>query len=152
MTPPLAPGVAGIPLNFFTGHWTIERVIEVEGATLDGEAWLVPINAVSLSYREAGRLTLPNGHILEAHRRYLYRRVGHAIEIDFDDGPDQGRLFVSLSFRGPALNEAQAVHRCGGDMYEVCYRLAPPFRFETDIKIAGPRKKYRIMSRYRRIE
>jgi hypothetical protein len=140
-------------LDGLAGRWAIEREVEGPGATLRGAASLLPDGPGALLYKETGRLTLPDGRSLEAYRSYRYRFVAGAVEIDFDDGPDRGRLFVRLVF-GPLTAgraEASAVHYCGADAYHVHYRLNLPAAFETDIAVSGPSKAYRAVSRYRRL-
>jgi Family of unknown function (DUF6314) len=140
-------------LDGLAGRWAIERLFEGPGATLRGAASLLPDGPGALLYKETGQLTLPDGRTLEAYRSYRYRVVADAIEIDFGDGPDKGRLFVKLVFgQGTAgWAEASAVHYCGADVYGVHYRLNLPAAFETDIAVSGPSKAYRAVSRYRRL-
>jgi hypothetical protein len=118
-----------------------------------GVAALRPDGDGALAYRETCQLTLSDGRVVEAYRNYRYRFVGESIEIHFDDGPDQGRLFVRLAFAQPPGGQAEAfdVHHCGDDIYRVRFRLDLPYLFETEIAVSGPRKNYRAVSRYERI-
>ena len=135
------------------GRWTIDRLFEGQSATLQGAASFLPDGPGALAYSEAGRLTLSDGRALQATRSYRYRFVADAVEIDFADGPDKGRLFVLLAFGPLAAGqaEASAVHHCGADAYHVRYRLNLPSAFETDIAVSGPNKAYRALSRYTRL-
>jgi hypothetical protein len=141
-------------LEGLAGRWAITRTFKGEGALAVGVASLRPVGAEALAYRETCELTLSDGRVLQAYRNYHYRFVGKWIEIHFDDGPDKGRLFVRLAFaQGPSKQaEAFDFHHCGDDTYRVLFRLNLPSLFETEIAVSGPRKKYRAVSRYSRIE
>jgi Family of unknown function (DUF6314) len=141
-------------LEGLTGRWTITRAFEGEGALAVGVASLHPDGAETLAYRETTQLTLSDGRVLQAYRNYRYRFVDEWIEIHFDDGPDKGRLFVRLAFAQRLSKQAEAfdIHHCGDDTYRVLFRLNLPSLFETEIAVSGPRKKYRAVSRYERIE
>jgi Family of unknown function (DUF6314) len=134
------------------GRWAITRIIEGEGAEAVGVASLRPDGDGALAYRETCQLTLPDGRVVEAYRNYRYRFVDESIDIHFDDGPDQGPLFVRLAFaRSPGGQaEASDIHHCGDDIYRVLFRLDLPSLFETEIAVSGPRKNYRAVSRYER--
>jgi uncharacterized protein DUF6314 len=141
-------------LGALAGRWAIARVIEGEGAQAVGVASLRPDGDGALAYKEACQLTLSDGRVFQTYRNYRYRFVGEAIEIHFADGPDQGRLFVRLAFAQWAGAQAEAfdIHHCGDDIYRVLFRLDLPSQFETEITVSGPRKNYRAVSRYERIE
>ena len=144
----------GTLLESLAGRWAIERVYEGEGALAVGVASLGPDGAQTLAYRETCQLTLSDGQVLQAYRNYRYRFADGLLEIHLDDGPDAGRLFVRLAFAQGPRGQAEAfdVHHCGDDVYRVVFRLDLPSSFETEIVVAGPRKKYRAVSRYSRIE
>jgi hypothetical protein len=140
-------------LDGLAGRWAIARVIEGEGARAVGVASLSPDADGALAYRETCQLTLSDGRVVQTYRNYRYRFVGEWIEIHFDDGPDQGRLFVRLAF-GPSPGTRAAasdIHHCGDDIYRVLFRLDLPSSFQTEIAVSGPRKKYCAVSRYERI-
>lgn len=134
------------------GRWTFDRVIAAEGASMIGEASFTPEPDGRVLYQERGVLTLRDGRTGDAHRRYRFGREGDAVVIDFADGFDAGRRFVSLRFAPDASGwlTARALHPCGPDMYDVLYRLDPPDAYETDVVLKGPRKDYRIVTRFRR--
>jgi hypothetical protein len=140
-------------LKGLAGRWAVTRAFEGEGALAVGVASLRPDGAETLAYRETSQFTLSDGRVLQAYRNYRYRFVGETIEIHFDEGPGQGRLFVRLAFaQGPSKQtEAFDIHHCGDDAYRVLFRLNLPTSFETEIVVSGPRKNYRALSRYSRI-
>jgi hypothetical protein len=140
-------------LEGLAGRWAIARAIEGEGARAVGVASLRPDGVGTLAYRETCQLTLSDGRVVQAHRNYRYRFVGETIEIHFDEGPGQGRLFVRLVFaRGVGVQEeAFDIHHCRDDSYRVLFRLDLPSSFATEIAVSGPRKNYRAVSRYSRI-
>ena len=144
----------GTLLEGLAGRWAIERAFEGEGARAAGVASLRPEGVETLAYRETCQLTLSDGRVLQAYRNYRYRFVDDLLEIHFDDGPDAGRLFVKLAFAQGTGRQAEAfdVHHCGDDTYRVVFRLDLPSAFETEIVVSGPRKNYRAVSRYSRIE
>jgi hypothetical protein len=141
-------------LDGLAGRWAIARVIEGEGAQAVGVASLRPDGVGALAYRETCQLTLSDGRVVQTYRNYRYRFVGEWIEIHFDDGPDQGRLFVRLAFAQSPGRQTEAfdIHHCGDDIYRVLFRLNLPYLFETEIAVSGPRKNYRAVSRYQRVE
>ena len=140
-------------LDGLTGRWAIARIIEGEGARAVGVASLRPDGPRVLAYRETCELTLSDGRVFAAYRNYRYRFDGDSTEVHFDDGPDQGRLFVRLAFGPSPGRQAEAfdIHHCGDDIYRVLFRLNLPSSFETEIAVSGPRKKYRAVSRYERL-
>ena len=144
----------GTLLEGLAGRWAIERAFEGEGARAAGVASLRPEGAETLAYRETCQLTLSDGRVFQAYRNYRYRFVDGLLEIHFDDGPDAGRLFVKLAFAQGTGRQAEAfdVHHCGDDTYRVVFRLDLPSSFETEIVVAGPRKNYRAVSRYTKLQ
>jgi hypothetical protein len=138
-------------LEGLVGAWTLRRDIQPEGAFLHGEAVFVPDGEGALAYRESGVLTLADGGEFSAYREYLYRVSGDSVLVEFADGPDVGKRFVRMKFL-PADRGLQAsdIHLCGGDTYQVTYRILGPATFEVSIKVRGPAKAYELVSRYSR--
>jgi hypothetical protein len=120
-------------LGALLGSWSLNREIAAEGARMTGRAVFAEEPGGSVLYREEGMLTLGTGTTINAHRQYRFREADGALLIDFADGADHGRRFVTLRFSGEGLLVAHDVHPCGPDWYDVTYRLSLPHSFETDI-------------------
>lgn len=131
----------------FTGRWRLAREIEDrQGArrgTLEGFATLQDTGG-HLTYLEEGTLSFPGLPALSAERTYLWQRgEGTEIKVLFEDGRD----FHSFSL-GRTMPEA--AHHCAPDMYHVTYDFSAWPRWTTTWRVQGPRKDYRMVSRYRR--
>lgn len=133
-------------LQDFAGVWRIERRIEDLGGgpagRFEGEAVLTP-TAGGLAYEESGLLRLGAGVPMLATRRYLWQAAGPGrIEVAFEDG---------RPFHGFELDDgAEAAHDCAPDLYRVRYRFGDWPRWEAVWRVTGPRKDYRMESRYAR--
>jgi hypothetical protein len=135
-----------LSLSDFEGAWHLVRTIrDLRGGPdgrFEGHAILGP-SGNGLSYMEEGSLLLEGQAAVTASRRYFWR-VDDAgrIAVDFADG----RPFHSFS-----LGEvAEAEHWCDPDSYRVTYRLCGWPNWQTEWRVQGPRKDYRLLSRYRR--
>lgn len=130
-------------LSAFPGRWTLSRSIDdrltQQTGRFEGEAAFTPDGEV-LIYDERGLLSLGDSPAIVATRRYLWRPDGGRIAVFFADG----RPFHSFA---PGIPEAQ--HRCDPDRYRVTYDFArwPDWTATWDVR--GPRKDYRMTSRYR---
>lgn len=140
-------------LEQLTGRWKIERRIENEDASFEGEALFSKIEEKTCLYRETGILRLSNGSEIEAYRSYVYRATDTRLLVEFGDGPDKGKRFVALEFQteNDSLLSAKDTHRCGDDVYLVDYRLSLPASLATKISVSGPRKDYCAHSTYSRV-
>ena len=131
---------------YFAGAWDLQREIEDRRAGQRGQlvGWaLFKAEGGSLLYEESGDMTLGAARSRAYRRyRYLFPSPGRA-EIRFEDG----RLLVALDLAG---GTAAASHLCGGDSYTVEVTLLEAAQWQTVWQVSGPRKDYRLVSRYRR--
>lgn len=123
----------------FAGRWRITRQIahaDGQTATFAGEAAFSPTETGALEYVEDGVLQMQGGQQMHATRRYLWT---DGLVVLFDDG----RPFHTVPAAGGA-----ATHLCPPDTYHVAYDFAdwPDWRATWDV--SGPRKAYRMVSRY----
>lgn len=139
-------------LDQFEGRWQLSRSIEQEHATMRGSATFSRAENDVLLYHEEGLLTLHNGQTVRCTRRYKFLAQGESLVIRFNDGPDDGKIFVELAFSGGTAGVLTAAdkHYCGKDIYSVVYRLNLPDSYETDVSVSGPNKDYRAVTRYTR--
>ncbi|KYO51041.1 DUF6314 family protein [Tistrella mobilis] len=135
------------------GLWRLAREIPDQGR-MSGEAVFTQgDDRRALQYRETGTLELPDGRRLDVFRAYTWRLLGDGrIAIDFADGATPGARFVTLDFAADEAGGLQAAdsHLCGADLYEATIRLDLPQAFSTDIRVRGPRKDYRAITRCHR--
>jgi hypothetical protein len=132
-------------LEAFQGLWDIARDIEDVRAgrsgRFSGRAAFHP-DAKGLAYREEGRLALDGAAPVTATRDYLWRDGGAGtIEVYFADG----RFFHRFLADEP---EPAAEHDCPPDRYRVRYDFRPWPRWTAAWAVAGPRKDYRLVSRF----
>lgn len=125
----------------FEGTWRLERDVVHEGAPparFEGEARLNPGQG-GLVYREAGVLTVAGQAPMRAERAYLWRAgKSGGIDVMFEDG----RFFHSIT------EDGEAQHWCDPDMYDVQYDFAGWPHWRAIWAVSGPRKAYRMVSRY----
>ena len=130
-------------LERFAGLWRLERAIEDRRAgtagAFSGSARLTPDGA-GLRYEEQGTLTLPGAAPMQAARAYLWRREAEDIAVFFDDG----RRFHVIG------ESARDRHWCDPDLYDVTYDFARWPDWSATWDVSGPRKDYRMVSRYSR--
>lgn len=134
-----------LTLDSFAGAWSLDREIadlhQGSGGTLTGRAVFTP-EADGLAYVEEGRLRMTGQPELVATRRYLWRDAGPGtIAVLFEDG----RPFhhIALDRLMPDDN-----HICGADFYHVTYDFTHWPRWSAAWRVQGPRKDYRMVSRY----
>lgn len=136
-------------LQDLRGAWILRRDIRPAVAHLCGNAVFAPAGEGALAYRERGILTLADGGEFSANRQYRYRLIEERIVVEFADGPDIGKQFLSLRFSPTdSVLEASDVHICGDDTYRATYRILGPAAFEVLIMVQGPAKAYELVSRY----
>tara|TARA_R110000868_G_scaffold221493_6_gene473242 strand:+ start:23493 stop:23906 length:414 start_codon:yes stop_codon:yes gene_type:complete len=126
----------------FEGDWRIERSVRNamgEDAHFAGVAAFTPAPG-GLRLTEAGEMRIGTQGF-HAERRYLWQQVDNLIHVRFDDG----RFFHAFDARTvtPAAH-----HDCAPDVYRVHYDFSawPTWRAEWHVR--GPRKDYRMCSRY----
>jgi len=128
------------------GHWQVTRTITDhlvgQSGRFDGQARLVPVPG-GLDYAEEGVLRLGDGLPLTASRAYQWCFVGDTVEVRFADG----RPFHAFA---PGKTGPGTDHYCGADLYRVRYDWDrwPDWVALWDVR--GPRKDYRMESRYTR--
>lgn len=134
------------------GRWRLARDIPGIGA-MQGSAAFKGQADGSLAYLEEGVMVWA-GIENEVHRRFTYAIEGDRVIIRFADGADAGKPYAGLAFeaRDDGSYRAQDVYLCGQDRYRTRFTLSAPDRFETDILVSGPRKDYRLLSVYERME
>lgn len=128
----------------FEGHWRVARDIvdHRAGSTgrFVGTAEFTPL-AAGLGYREIGQLHLPGQPPFHAERRYIWRQDDTGIHITFEDG----RAFHSITPDAP-----NATHWCDPDTYDVTYRFDTWPDWTNTWDVSGPRKAYKMITRYSR--
>ncbi len=139
------PGILDLKA-FLQGVWELTRTLEDRRAgqrgRLDGQAVFAPADA-GLVYRERGVLCL-GAFTGPAERvyRYGFPAPGRA-EVAFEDG----RVFHDLDLSHGRWSVA---HSCRDDLYRGLFRLAAPGAWEAVWLVTGPRKDYRLVTRYNR--
>ncbi|WP_424939401.1 DUF6314 family protein [Aliiroseovarius sp. S253] len=130
----------------FLGEWCIDReIVEKAGVThrLTGTALFVA-EPEGLLYREDGVLVTATGASFAASRIYHWREVAEGrVQVLFEDGRD----FHIFDFEGqlPAAD-----HWCDPDMYHVSYNFGDWPQWSSVWSVSGPRKDYRMVTRYHR--
>jgi len=131
-------------LEEFAGVWRLERQInDNHGArlgTLNGMARFAA-DGTGLTYNEEGKLVLPGSAPLAAGQGYLWRPDPGGIAVLFTDE----RPFHLIA---PGL-APKAEHICGADLYRVAYDFSGWPEWTATWRVIGPRKDYRMTSRYR---
>ncbi len=144
-------GQAASAARLFAGRWSILRnIYDVDSqwaGRFDGTAVFSPAPGeagATLDYHEAGELRFAGLVAYHATRDYRWRfRDGNAVEVDFDDGrPFHGFVL------GPG--RATARHHCEPDQYDVVYDFSRWPEWQSEWRVVGPRKDYRMVSLYRR--
>ena len=128
----------------FMGEWSIDR--RIEGLPMSGHfkgTAFFEGDRSRLRYRETGTLHLRDGGSFEAERRYLWIAEQTRIEVLFDDL----RPFheIDLTHTSP-----RSRHHCPPDTYDVRYQFADWPEWSSVWEVSGPKKDYRMESRYAR--
>jgi hypothetical protein len=124
----------------FEGAWRITRMIRhCAGAPalfMGTAVWMPDVNG--LAYHESGVLKI-DGHLeIRSERRYHWDA---GLNVTFDDG----WFFHRVPSEG-----GQTAHWCDPDHYAVTYHFNKWPVFEVEWRVMGPRKDYRMHSRYER--
>lgn len=131
----------------YAGEWRLDRQIVdltgAQGGSLTGTARFVCVADTRLDYIENGTLTLTNGAVLTAARRYLWVFGASKVQVYFDDG----RHFHDFVPQGHA---AGTDHPCGEDYYTVRYDFTVWPVWTAAWRVKGPRKDYVSTTRYSR--
>jgi len=136
----------GLGLEGFLGRWSLDRRIEDAASgrlgVLTGEASFRHHAAGELLYEERGTLVMEGLSPLVAERRYRWRReTGNFVAVHFEDG----RPFHLIDLAEPRPFDR---HLCSPDTYEMTYDLTRWPAWECRTRVEGPRKDYRMLSRY----
>jgi len=138
-------GAAAALLGRLEGRWSLAREIDdrLSGlpARFEGEA-VFERRGGGLRYRETGLLHVSGQAAMRAERGHEWRALGGWVEVLFEDG----RAF----HRFAAADRAVARHDCAPDVYEVRYDFAQAHEWQAVWHVSGPRKAYRMLSRYAR--
>ncbi len=130
----------------FPGRWKVQRSIEDrlsgQPGAFEGEALFTPFGAGRLRYEEEGHLRLGSGLPMRARRVYLWHVTADGVEVRFEDG----RPFHRFGLAGGAGED----HLCGADLYRVTYGFQDWPQWWAGWTVTGPRKNYRMISRYTR--
>ena len=138
--------------RFLLGEWRIERTLtdhRLHGTGLfSGTATVAPCGhgpGQAAEYREVGELRF-GAHRGTACRslRYLREQDG-AVTVTFEDG----RRFAACDLRS---GRCDATHLCGGDRYEVSWRVVTQDVLVEQWRARGPCKDYEarcVLSRLR---
>ncbi len=133
-------------LQDFTGDWTLSREIEDfaqdRRGRMTGTARFMPERG-GLRCREAGTLAFDGLPPMATERETIWQASDDGIEVAFADG----RPFHS--FRPGDLSPA-ARHDCAPDLYLVTYDFARWPDWRAEWRVTGPRKDYRMTTRYTR--
>ncbi len=124
----------------FLGAWRFERSVAHAGgdtARVTGRATFTA-DAQGLVMDEVGQMSLNGAPPITATRRYLWRAGLHVL---FEDG----RPFHTVP---PSGGTAQ--HWCDPDSYTVSYDFADWPDWTAAWQVSGPRKDYRMVTRYTR--
>ena len=136
----------------FLGYWILDRHIDdfLLGQTgrFTGQATLVAGDTDWL-YSESGILTLQNQTPLKSERRYLWSPTSNGFDIHFEDG----QFFHSFDLpETSGMNRsATAHHWCDPDDYNVQYNLHNFPDWSSIWQVKGPRKSYKLESKYQRL-
>lgn len=135
----------------FLGNWCIGRQIEdfltQQTGTFLGEASIITRDEDWL-YSETGTLSFNNQIPLKSERRYLWSPSAAGFDIHFDDS----RFFhhFDLPTDADGGGNFKARHWCDPDDYNVQYDLSRFPDWSSQWQVNGPRKSYKIISKYKR--
>jgi len=126
-------------LQDFEGAWRFTReVAEADGrkVTVTGRAVWVRDGA-GLAYTETGEMRI-EGHVpMQVERRYSW---DSDLAVSFEDG----RFFHHVPPEG-----GKTAHWCDPDHYDGTYDFGTWPEFTVTWRVRGPRKDYRMVTRYR---
>ena len=146
----LQPNAVG--LQSFRGRWTILREIRDEKngqkGRLEGHAVFRP-NAEypnTMVLEERGQLQMEGAPALPAKRSYIWRSAedGRMIDVSFADQRPFHRIDLACTMPFDT-------HFCAPDIYNVTYDFRSWPVWQAEWRVRGPRKDYRIWSRFRYI-
>lgn len=128
----------------FLGRWSIDRTIEdaqgTGSAHFTGSAVIKECGDI-WEFSESGTLSLAQGSVMRAERKYLWRPAGAGFDVFFEDQ----RFFHHFDLGA----DAQASHWCDPDQYDVSYDFTDWPNWSSRWNVAGPRKAYIMQSQFR---
>lgn len=134
-------------LDAFVGPWRISRRIEDHraGQILTGAGRVVfhPDGQGGLIHDEEVTLDLPGQGPITGTRRYLWQAERAGVQVLFADG----KPFHRIAF-GQATSADK--HFCAPDQYDGAYDFAHWPVWEARWTVSGPRKDYRMLTRFQR--
>lgn len=130
----------GRRLGDFEGTWHLDRVIDHGDGTRAVFAGMAMFrrDGDGLAYIEEGQLRIGTATPITARQSY---RWDSGLIVRFPDG----RLFHTVPEHGGAVH-----HFCDPDTYAGHYDFSRWPGFSVAWQVTGPRKDYRMVSRYRR--
>ena len=138
----------GLPsLAALEGRWRMARTIVHDDGGVDrasGIAAFIRAGPRLIQDEDALLTTARGGPPLKATRRYVWGAEGGRIDIAFADM----RPFHSIPL-GAA--RPGTVYLCDPDRYEVAYDFSDFPRWSSVWRVDGPRKAYRMETRYERL-
>ncbi|WP_284163156.1 DUF6314 family protein [Frigidibacter sp. SD6-1] len=133
-----------VQLSDFEGLWRIERQIDDrlggKPGRFSGTASFTPDGPL-LRYRETGLLTYGDAAPFQAMRDYIWSADAEGIVVAHGDG----RPFHRFDTAHPM---PEADHLCAPDLYRVRYDFTRWPDWQAEWHVSGPRKDYRMVSRY----
>lgn len=137
----------GPALGLFKGCWHLKRRIDHADGThaeAEGQARFAPDDS-GLVMVERGVLRMDGATAMRFDRRYLWRSDENGgIVVLFGDG---------RPFHEFGVGRVNARHDCPPDRYDVSYDLSRlPESWGSVWRVIGPRKNYRMTTRYDRVE
>lgn len=131
------------------GKWDISRRISPL-AHFDGHAVFSQTQSHSFNYHETGILTLDQGAQFHASQNYIFEQEKAGFSIYFSEDPK--RLFQKVSLNATQNNSltGTAEHSCPPDTYLSTYSFFADGTFSIQHHVNGPRKKYSLISTYKK--
>lgn len=128
----------------FKGAWRLSRdIYDIDSEWLGrflGQATFTQ-DGDALAYFEEGKLQFGGLTAMTATRVYRWEFAGDIVLVKFEDG----RSFHSFD---ASAGRPQASHYCDPDDYDVTYDFRNWPKWRAEWRVEGPRKNYRMVSRY----
>jgi len=130
------------------GDWELNREIS-DGSRLEGSARFTLQSSNQFLLEETGKLTLPDGASVQAHRNWIWQfEAENKLNVFYAENPP--RLYHALFLKQENSRWiATARHECAPDIYDGMYIFRENF-FEIRQTILGPKKDFKIESLYER--
>ena len=140
--------------QFMQGRWSAHRQFEgnYRGA-FQGDASFVLESGGAPAYRytEQGKLTDEAGQRFDAKQSYRYCLTEKNLEV-LKREDAVWTVMHQLDFRDDGgIATAGHTHLCGQDHYTAVYRVDLSGSWEVSYRVTGPKKDYRICTKYSRL-